>query len=107
MDKRTAIDLAKKYAEATINLEEKPNKIMLFGSYAQNTAREDSDIDVAVIYDTIKGDILKHYAKLWSLTREVSLDIEPLLLTRDDDPIGFIGEVERTGEIIWERKMLA
>lgn len=104
MDKKTAVNLARKYAEAAIKLDEKPDEIMLFGSYADNNAQYDSDIDIAVIYDTIKGNILEHYTKLWNLTWDISTLIEPILLTRDDDPVGFISEVERTGEIIWEKK---
>ena len=107
MDKRAVVKLVEQYALTISQLSEKPSKVMLFGSFAKNNARKGSDIDVAVIYDTINGDILKHYAKLWSLTRNVSVDIEPVLLTKDDDPVDFIGEVERTGELIWERKMYA
>jgi predicted nucleotidyltransferase len=104
MDKRAVVKLVEQYALSVLQLPEKPSKVMLFGSFAKNNATEGSDIDVAVIYDTITGDILKHYAKLWSLTKSVSIDIEPILLTKDDDPINFISEIERTGEVIWERK---
>jgi predicted nucleotidyltransferase len=37
----------------------KPERIILFGSYAANTATEDSDIDVAVIFDGFDGDFLR------------------------------------------------
>ena len=35
-----------------------PKMIVVYGSYAQGTATEDSDIDIAVFCDTLPGD---HY----------------------------------------------
>ncbi|RWX51745.1 Nucleotidyltransferase domain-containing protein [Candidatus Electrothrix marina] len=34
------------------------DKMMLFGSYARGTQREDSDVDVAIIVDEIQGGII-------------------------------------------------
>jgi predicted nucleotidyltransferase len=75
----------------------------LFGSYSAGTARDDSDIDVAVIYDDFKGDFLSTSSLLWKLTRRVSSFIEPILLDRAKDNSGFAAEVMRTGEILYKR----
>jgi predicted nucleotidyltransferase len=50
MDKEKALLLAQQYAKEVIN-ELSPDQIILFGSYATNTAQEHSDIDIAVVFD--------------------------------------------------------
>jgi predicted nucleotidyltransferase len=100
MDKKSALKIARQYANEVIN-ELNPDKIMLFGSYAKNNAREESDIDIAVIFDGFKGDWYKVYVKLASLTRKVSTYIEPVLLDSRDDRSGFVEEVLRTGEMVY------
>ncbi|MDR1193903.1 MAG: nucleotidyltransferase domain-containing protein, partial [Peptococcaceae bacterium] len=47
----------KKYAEA-VTREFSPSSIMLFGSYANGNAHDESDIDVAVIFDGFTGNWL-------------------------------------------------
>jgi predicted nucleotidyltransferase len=47
MDKTAAIESVRKYAER-VQRDFNVNKVILFGSHAKGTAREDSDIDVAV-----------------------------------------------------------
>jgi len=76
-------------------------KVVLYGSYARGTAREDSDIDVAVVVPRLKGDYLKQSAQLFKLTREIDFRIEPVLLAENRDLSGFLEEVMRTGEIVY------
>lgn len=57
----------------------KSQAILLYGFYAKVTAREESDIDVAVVFDGYSGEWLKDSAMLWRLTVPISLDIEPVL----------------------------
>jgi predicted nucleotidyltransferase len=45
---------------------------MLFGSYAKGNARDESDIDVAVIFDGFTGDWLDAAARLWRLTEDIN-----------------------------------
>lgn len=40
-------------------------KVYLFGSYSRGTAREDSDIDVAVVVPKVEDDYLKTSSMLW------------------------------------------
>ena len=76
MDKKTALACARRFAEE-VTKELRPEKIVLFGSYTTDRAREDSDIDVAVIFNGFEGDFLRVSSWLWSLTWEVSSYIEP------------------------------
>ena len=42
-------------------------KEKLFGSFARGTQNEDSDIDVAVILETVEGDLLDKKARLYKI----------------------------------------
>jgi predicted nucleotidyltransferase len=74
----------------------------LFGSYVNGITTELSDIDIAVIYDEYAGDHWETASRLAYLTWDVSTDIEPHLLIRSEDPSGFVAEVLRTGQILYE-----
>ncbi|GHV56158.1 hypothetical protein FACS189460_0400 [Deltaproteobacteria bacterium] len=100
MDKTDALTLAKQYAAAVVK-EMTPEKIVLFGSYAQGTARPESDIDVAVIFSGFQGDWFGTYTRLSGLSRRVSSLIEPILLDSETDASGFVEEILKTGELIY------
>ena len=100
MDKAAAVACVRRYAEE-VTKELKPEKIVMFGSYAAGRAHEDSDIDVAVIFNGFEGDFLRVSSWLWSLTWRISSHIEPVLLDRADDKSGFVEEVLKTGELIY------
>ena len=55
MDQREALTLARQYA-AVVAHELRPDKIVLYGSYAKGTVSDKSDIDVAVIFHDFNGD---------------------------------------------------
>ena len=101
LDKGSVIDTVERYAQAVIK-EFSPSSIVLYGSYVNGTPHADSDIDVAVIFDGFSGDWLKTSARLWGLTREVSFDIEPILLDSTEDRSGFVKHVYKTGQIIYQ-----
>jgi len=101
MDKATALMIARQYANE-VTKEMSPNKVLLFGSYAKGNASEESDIDIAVIFDGFKGDWFQACTKLSSITWKVSTFIEPVLLDSQDDQSGFIQEVLRTGELVYQ-----
>ena len=71
--------------------------IILYGSHAKGTATKDSDIDIAVIVDAIDTDYLSAVSKLWSLTRSVNDEIEPVLMIDGEDNSGFLHTVQSTG----------
>jgi len=77
------------------------SQIILFGSHVTGEAREDSDIDVAVIVPQITGDFLTLAARLCHLRNDIDPMIEPHLLSRENDDSGFVAEVLRTGEVIY------
>ena len=90
------LNIAKAYANAVRGIM-KTTGVFLYGSHAKGTATKDSDIDIAVVVDQISGDYLSTVSKLWSLTRSVSEEIEPVLLTAADRQSGFLQTVELTG----------
>lgn len=100
MDKGYVTEQVKQYTEIVKqNLDVK--KVILYGSYAKGTAREDSDIDVAIIIDELKDDLLETESLLFRLRREIDARIEPILLEEKDDASGFLEEILKTGEIIY------
>lgn len=104
MDKREAIKLVKQYADIVVK-NMIVNKVILYGSYARGDYRKDSDIDVAVIVprSSISKDILEDMAKLFKLRRNVSTDIEPVLLIDEEDSSGFLDSISEYGEVVYAR----
>ena len=94
MDREKARKLVEEYSKIVVaNMI--VNKIVLFGSYARGDYRKGSDIDVAVIVppDSISKNMLDDMTKLFTLTRDISLDIEPVLLIDEKDPSGFLDSI--------------
>ena len=102
MDRGTALTIATAYADEVCKVFA-PLAIILYGSYANDTAATDSDIDVAVIFEGYDGNWLQDSATLWKLTRKVNTNIEPILLDRAQDPSGFVDKIRNSGEIIYEK----
>ena len=77
MDKRAIIKIAKEYAKLVIkNI--KPIEIILYGSYAKGTAREDSDIDVVVVSESFNNKDIFQRAKMIypaNFCRDYPLDV--------------------------------
>ena len=96
MAEKEVLSVAASYADAVRKIMT-PTAVFLYGSHAKGTATEESDIDIAVVVDKIPGDYLTVISKLWSLTRGISDEIEPVLLTPDDARSGFLQTVQRTG----------
>jgi len=104
MDKRDAIKLVKQYADI-VSRNMIVNRIILFGSYAREDYKKDSDIDVAVIVprSSLSKDILEDMAKLFKLRRNISTDIEPVLLIDEEDNSGFLEAISEYGEVVYAR----
>ena len=80
-----------------------PRLIVVYGSYARGTATKDSDIDIAVICDSLGGDYLENAAALFRLRRDIDLRIEPILIEASDtDGNDFYQEVLRIGKVVYE-----
>lgn len=100
MDYEEIIDKTRKYSELVVNFLS-PKMIVLYGSYAKGTAREDSDIDIAVIFDTLGEDFLEKSHQLFKLRRGIDSRIEPVLIELDNDKSGFCEDILKTGKIIY------
>ena len=79
------------------------DKAFLYGSYLNDSATSDSDIDLMIVTDNENDDYLA--GKIWKLTRNVNSKIEPFLVgknrfySNDNSPL--VDLVKRTGlEII-------
>ncbi|MBN1105256.1 MAG: nucleotidyltransferase domain-containing protein [Deltaproteobacteria bacterium] len=85
-----------------------PHKIILFGSYANGKADEDSDIDLLIIKDTEKPP-LERWMEVKRLVRDRSrrASVSPLVYTRNEieDRLAmkdfFIQEVMEEGEVLY------
>ncbi|NLK13044.1 MAG: nucleotidyltransferase domain-containing protein, partial [Candidatus Phytoplasma sp.] len=70
MDKDQVLEIATRYFEL-VSKELKPRKVLLFGSYARGNWHEFSDIDIAIVVDSIDGDFLDMASMLYRLRRDI------------------------------------
>jgi predicted nucleotidyltransferase len=101
MGKDEVIKIVSKYSEEVrkiFSVEE----VILYGSYAKNNAKENSDIDVAIIVKKITNGLLNSEFLLHKLVRKYDLRIEPVLFEKGNDPSGLLEEIKRTGIIIYQ-----
>ena len=104
LDKEKAREIAHNYSmevAKAIN----PDKVILFGSYANGTPHSESDIDIAVFVSGLSDDEWYETRILLQSLRwnRAFMDIEPHLLEEAHDRSGFAAHVIRTGEVIYER----
>ena len=98
MDKEQAIALAKRYKEMVA--EKLPLKALyLYGSYSKGNYREDSDIDIAVVVESLNDNYFEDTPLLWKLRRKISNLIEPVLLIEDMNTPLYC-DIARTGILI-------
>ena len=99
MDNAEVIEKLKVYKKL-LSKHMKFDEMILFGSYAKGNARDDSDVDVAVVVKTLSGDYFSTRPLLWKIRREVDDRIEPVLIEKAHDESGFLFEIMKTGVII-------
>jgi uncharacterized protein len=77
-------------------------RIYLYGSYARDSARPDSDIDLAIFLDTDEIDGFREDVELMRLRWDVDLRIEPHAFAKSDfdETNPYIREIIETGERI-------
>jgi len=102
LDQATVMSMSRRYA-SEVERYLHPQAVVLFGSHAKGTAHADSDIDIAVILNGFTGDYLETSKQLYRLRRNISADIEPVLLDSSHDESGFVAEVFRTGQVLSAR----
>ncbi|NLE32589.1 MAG: nucleotidyltransferase domain-containing protein [Bacteroidales bacterium] len=71
MDKATAITLGKTYKEL-VSKHFDVKCVILYGSYGKGLQQPHSDIDIAVVVNSLQGDYLDSIPLLWKLKRQVS-----------------------------------
>jgi len=94
------IDKTKKYSDRVVDFMH-PKMVVLYGSYAKGTAHENSDIDIAVICESVGDDFLIKSQQLFKLRRGIDSRIEPILLEQENDKSGFCEEILKTGKVIY------
>lgn len=105
---KTADQIKKELHEFTDILKKEYNlyALVLFGSYADGTASEYSDVDIAVFSDDFGEDVLADMKRLFKLRRKVATDIEPLPFKKKDfyehDESDFIHEIVTKGKVIFK-----
>ena len=97
MDKTDALNIAQRYAETLRNSFDF-KKIILFGSYAKGNHREDSDIDIAVVFSDY-ANRLDRQVELMKLTRLIDTRIEPHPFRENEFEISnpFVNEIMTYG----------
>lgn len=102
MDNREISEKINRFVETVIP-EYNPEKIVLYGSYAKGTNNENSDIDIAIIVDEIKGSFLEKEARLYKIRRSIDANIEPILIEKSTDKSGFLNYILSYGQILFSR----
>lgn len=100
MDKRDALNIASKYADA-VKSKYDSVKIILFGSYARGNYNEDSDIDIAVVLKDYKN-LIDIQLELMRLRRKIDSRIEPHPFREKDFDISnpIVNEIVKYGQDI-------
>jgi predicted nucleotidyltransferase len=99
MDREAAINLGKTYKSLVMQHFDVKD-VILYGSYGKGTQRQDSDIDIAVVVNTVEGDYFDYVPLLWKLRRQVSSLIEPVLIWGENDRSGFLKDIRQTGIVL-------
>ncbi len=86
----------------------KPEKIILFGSYAYGTPTEDSDLDLVVIKDTdekkrTRKNVVRKF--LWNTNFPVDVWVynNSEFMDENDLGTGFFKEIKEKGKTIYEK----
>ena len=104
MDKETAVEIVNRFRKGIEERGIRPLKIILYGSFADNTNQEGSDIDIIVISDDFIG---KNYWEridiLADVIYEIFAPIEAIALTEDEWSQGdlFVTDFACNGEILF------
>ena len=100
--KSSIISLVKEYISRLKENNISVEKVLLFGSIMKGTSREDSDIDIAVISSSFKGDRYSDRRLIVPLRRGIDSRIDPIPFTPEDYAEGgiLIDEIKSTGQEI-------
>lgn len=99
MDNREIINTITKY-KLLVSKHFDVDKVVLYGSFANGTSHVGSDIDVAIIVNSVQGDFFTYAPLLWKLRRGLDDRIEPVLIENKNDESGFLNTILSSGIII-------
>ena len=83
-EKNSIIEIVKKYLQKVRSSGIRIEKAYLYGSYAENKHRKDSDIDIAIVSPDFTGDRFEDALRLKSLRWDIDLRIEPMPIVPED-----------------------
>lgn len=76
--------------------------VYLFGSYAKNRERKDSDLDIVVVLETLSDfDYSSMYSKISSFFPDKNLDLR-VIIPKETSPL-FLFQVVKSGVCLFER----
>ena len=104
MDKRKVVEIVAQFRQGIETRGIRPLKVILYGSYADGTYREDSDIDIVIISDDFTGKSFWERIDIMSdVIYEIFAPIEAVGLTPDEWEEGdsFVTDFARNGEILF------
>lgn len=87
----------------------KPEKVYLFGSYANNTATEESDIDLFIIKNTAQKKSERHIRVREAIKTYPFIGMDIIVYTPDElksgmkDVLNIGKEAIKTGKLLYER----
>lgn len=93
------IMIVRRYIRELQNNDIPVQKALIFGSYATENPREESDIDVAIVSTGFTGDRFEDRRKIVPLRRKIDNRIEPIPIRPIDFIRGgnLIDEIKKTG----------
>lgn len=101
MDKKEVLNITKHFV-GKLTEEIQPRKIMLFGSWTEGYPDTESDIDIAIILESINSDYLELLTRIYQIASKIDIRIEPVLFEENDDPSGFLRKILDQGEVMYE-----
>lgn len=93
-DRKTRLEQELKRITEIIIREYKPDRVILFGSLAQNNVREWSDIDLAIVKETQQR-FIKRIGEIFQLTHP-RLALNVVVYTPEE-----VGQMEKEGHYFW------
>lgn len=98
MDKDKAAQIALEYVHFIKKRDSNIKKAYIFGSFAKGTSKEDSDIDLAIVFTNL-NDAFDMQVKLMKLRRKFDTRIEPHAFRESDFKASnpFANEILNTG----------
>lgn len=77
---------------------------VLYGSYANNTQRKDSDIDLALVVNDLPDDFLEVYSILYNKVLNYDYRIEPVMISKKHDRSGFLESILSYGKVLYSKE---